>query len=211
MARRKLDLLGQSFGKLTVVAEAPSRKTPRGSMPAYWLCRCVCGTEREVASRSLVRGRTRSCGCSTNKTHGGTYTSEYRTWCAMRARCQNANNKNYFRYGGRGIGIDPRWGNFENFLADMGTRPPDTTLERLNNEAGYGPGNCVWATVIEQANNRRSNRLVTFNGATRTVTQWAHETGLSRNVIQLRLRHGWDVERALTASVRLRKSRSTAR
>lgn len=121
-------------------------------------------------------------------------------WRAMIARCHNPKAQNFAYYGGRGIAVCDRWReSFDNFLADVGFRPgPDYTLDRRNNDGPYSPGNCGWATKTEQARNRRSNHILEFMGARKSLTEWAETTGLPAATIEQRLRKlKWTVERAL--------------
>jgi len=134
-----------------------------------------------------------------NSTHGLSDTPEYHTWCALRKRCQNPNDPAYHHYGGRGISVHPSWADFTTFLNDMGQRPsPKHTLERLDNDGDYAPGNCKWETRKAQANNRRSSRLIAFNGETRTLSEWADFTGIKPRTIYQRLYNGWPIDQALT-------------
>jgi hypothetical protein len=125
---------------------------------------------------------------------------EYMVWVGIKTRCYNKNDHNYQKYGARGIQMCERWrDSFPNFLEDMGRRPSDDhSIERIENSGNYEPGNCRWATVEEQANNRRSSRIIEFNGHRRTLAQWARSTGLSQDALYMRLHKGWAVERALT-------------
>lgn len=127
-------------------------------------------------------------------------TPEYRTWTSVKQRCYNPNHTEYHRYGARGIKVCKRWRSFDNFFADMGERPSKNySIDRINNDKDYKPSNCRWATAKEQANNRRSNRLLTFNGKAQNMKQWATEIGIPYVTLYQRLsKQGWSVERALT-------------
>lgn len=127
-----------------------------------------------------------------------TKTPTHNTWAQMRQRCSDESCKDFERYGGRGIKVCARWQSFENFLEDMGERPKGMTLDRIDVNGSYEPGNCRWATPVEQSRNRRSNVFVTYGAATLTVAEWAERTGLERKTLEHRIRSGWDVERALT-------------
>lgn len=144
-----------------------------------------------------------------NYRHGhkpaGRASPEYITWNGMRARCTNPKNPNYDRYGARGVKVCDEWlTSFVTFLGDMGRKPtPQHSIERINNNGNYEPGNCRWATNKEQANNRRSSRLLTYNGLTQTVAFWAQLCGLRIGTLHSRLKSGWSVERALTTPIRV--------
>ena len=133
-----------------------------------------------------------------NRTHGGYGTPEHSSWRAMRDRCLNPNHVGWADYGGRGIQVCPRWLLFEKFLEDMGARPPQHTLDRIDTNGNYEPGNCRWATAEVQGANKRATIRLTLNGRTQTVMEWAKETGLSAPVIRRRVRRGWSHQRTLT-------------
>ena len=148
---------GQRFGRLTTIKKAESSsRNPR------WICICECGTVKSYQTSSLYRGLTKSCGCLQKElltTHGCFGTSEHKTWSAMIQRCHNPKSQAFKNYGGRGITVCERWRIAANFLEDMGPRPEGMTLERINNDRGYEPGNCKWATPTEQARNTRVIKL----------------------------------------------------
>jgi hypothetical protein len=152
-------------------------------------------------SHNIIHGH---AGCGW-KEHGGSPT--YISWLSMRKRCSDPSHDNYRLYGGRGIKVCERWLNsFENFLADMGERPKGRFLEREDNDGNYKPSNCKWATRSEQARNRRTNHLLTFQGRTQPLIAWAEETGISRLTLRSRLREGWSTERALQEPTNLDRS-----
>ena len=124
-------------------------------------------------------------------------TKTYNTWRAMKERCLSKNNKEYKRYGGRGITICEEWLTFINFYKDMGERPEGKTLDRINNNGNYCKENCRWATIEEQCNNRRSSRFIFYQGKRQTLTQWERELKLNSNIISRRLNRGWSIEAAL--------------
>ena len=158
-----VDITGKRFGDWTVLAIRPERKRRgRRVVAVLWLCRCDCGTERIVWGTNLRLGRSASCGCRVakrNTKHGharkGKVTSAYKCWVRMLQRCFNPNGTHYPNYGARGIKPCERWLKFENFYADMGDPPPGLSIDRINVNGDYEPGNCRWTTPAEQARNRR--------------------------------------------------------
>lgn len=209
--RIRKDLTGKRFGRLLCL-EAVSRSiTPNGTSVFKWRCQCDCGKECNVTGQNLRRGYTRSCGCLLREsvkygsiTHGMRRTPTYKVWAGIIQRCTNPNEAHYKDYGGRGIGVCDRWLNsFENFLEDMGEKPPGLWIERTDNNKGYEPGNCRWATIKEQANNKRNNRKITAFGKTQTLAQWSDEIGIGASSISARIMVlGWTPERAVSAPLR---------
>lgn len=200
---RYTDLTGKTFGRLV-----PFRHEIVGGKQVYWFCKCSCGKEKRVMAQPLVLGSTRSCGClndevrRANATHGATrnakHSPEYTCWHSMKQRCSNPNNLRYARYGGRGITVCESWLEFAPFLQHMGPRPSlKHTIERIDNNLGYSPINCIWATKAEQNRNNSRNRFFTFRGEKLCVADWMIRTGLKHATIHNRLKY-WSVERALT-------------
>lgn len=191
-----MSIIGERFGRLVVVSA--------GSRAGQWICQCDCGNQKEAAKGNLTAGRTKSCGCLRKErpngtTHGSTGTLTHRRWLSMRRRCLDSSQPYYPNYGGRGITVCARWDQFENFLSDMGECPsPAMTLDRIDSNGNYEPANCRWATSKQQCRNTRKNRLLTLNGETMCVADWAERTGIKAQAILNRLRYGWTVERALT-------------
>lgn len=157
-----------------------------------------------------------ACRSLSYRTHGETSRSgqkpstEYTIWIAMKKRCFNVASDAYPQYGGRGITVCEAWRNsYERFLFDVGRRPsPSHTLDRIDNDGSYEPGNVRWATRSEQQRNRRVNHVLTLNGVTRCIAEWADVTGIAFHVLSARLKKGWSIERMLNTPVAQRRSRS---
>lgn len=190
-------LHGERFGRLVVLSAQGTQRH----------CICDCGNNCTVRAGALTAGYNKSCGClyaESRKTvarrhgaaSGGGHTRAYKAWAAIRQRCLNPKDKRYPHYGGRGITVCDQWlESFEAFYRDTGDPPPLYSLERRDNNAGYSPGNCLWATVAVQNRNTRRNRKITWRGRTQTLTDWAAEFGLPVNTLRYRLaRADWDAE-----------------
>lgn len=198
-----IDLTGNRYGRWLVIELAD--KTNSNGM--LYKCKCDCGMEKNVLGRSLKAGKSKSCGCwqkdleSRYRKHGCYKTPEYSTWQAMKERCYNENNRSYKHYGGKGITVCDRWlESFENFYEDMGKKPfPDHSIDRIDNSGNYEPGNCRWATYIEQNNNTSRTRLFTVNGQEKKIIELAKENGISQALIQHRLLRGKNIETAIKA------------
>ncbi len=198
-------------GRLQVISRAGSARQAKCTF-ATWNCICECGTECVIRGASLRNGTTKSCGClqseaarengvATTK-HGMHGTPEHRAWQSMIARCTNPKATGYEYWGGRGIRVCVKWReSFSAFLEEVGRRPSARhSLGRIENGGHYEPGNVRWETQAQQQNNRRSNRHLTVNGVTKTLSQWAASTGLLPETIASRLdRRGWPPELAVVA------------
>jgi hypothetical protein len=207
------------YGKLTVLGES-DKSSPRRR---YWRVQCICGTIKDVVADSVKRGDITSCGCQravrghnqglANRTHGLSGTREYFVHKAMMARCYDPKQTRWERYGGRGIAVCIGWHDLTNFYEDMAPRPTDKhTLERIDNDGNYSCGKCIeclandwpknvkWATKAEQSRNNSRTRLITFNGKTQCVMDWAIELGISYSGLKKRLAQ-WPIEKALTMPV----------
>lgn len=212
MAKPKNITTGDRVGRWTVLEQTEMRYYPSGAQQLFRMCRCDCGTEQWVGDYKLRIGHSRSCGChraevTTERSlkHGysrrGKRAPIYGIWRNMISRCTNPNVADYARYGARGIGVCERWMIFENFLEDMGEPPEGLTLDRVNNNLGYAKENCAWHTPVEQARNRGGKRkpvMLTFEGSTLTIKEWALRLGVSFKMLRGRYYAGWSVEEILT-------------
>ena len=204
---------GQRFGRLTVL-----RKAAKTDERLRWVCQCDCGVVKDILSFHLTRKppSTVSCGCyhaelfesiagRSYPTHGMSGSYVYGCWLAMKDRCGRKSHPHYARYGGRGIAICKPWLSFENFYADMGD-PPSTqhSIDRIDNDGPYEPGNCRWVTAKQQARNRCNNRLLTHNGKTLCLAGWSESTGILNTTIRERLRRRWTTKEALETPVERR-------
>ena len=212
-----IDMVGFRSGKLTAVVKAKGKNSKR----AYWLCRCDCGRNRIVMGKYLRGREVKSCGCLNRQPlkgprfkHGhantGKITGTYISWSGMIQRCVNPKNNQYFRYGAQGIQVCTRWLNFENFLRDMGPRPPGKTLDRIDGTSDYRSGNCRWATPKEQSSNSSRPKFITYLGRTQNLTEWAKEIGISSGTLSYRLKK-WTTEKTLTLKLRSRERDSIGR
>lgn len=198
---KAIDLTGRVFGRLTVVARH-SENTPGGQ--ARWVCQCSCGGSSVSRGLALRSGKTNSCGClraesiagvgrTVNRRHGMRHSPLYAVWRGMVVRCEQVGSPQFHRYGGRGITICEAWRSFQNFYNDFGcTRPgPTHSIDRIDNDKGYEPGNVRWATPSIQQNNRSDNRRIEHNGESLTMAQWGRRLGVTKSTIRHRLLRGW--------------------
>lgn len=211
--------IGTRFGRLVVAGEAGPATHPSGQSHRRMKCRCDCGVEVAVLLPSLRNGNTKSCGCfsferrgQTHLTHGqakkGKQSPNYRMWARVKSRAVTGSTPDSYHWLGRGITMYEPWTNsFEAFddwvTENLGEKPKGHSLDRINNDGNYEPGNLRWATAKEQSNNRRDNQLIIFNGITRTTAQWAEELGMNKQTLWGRLfNSNWPVDKALTTPVR---------
>ena len=192
VGKPRSSLIGEVFGRLIVLDEAPKRGKHR-----HWRCRCACGNFTEAADTNLRRGKTQSCGCfwngmpspSTPYQRRFSKTRTYHIWTSARARCHNPRHDKFAYYGGRGIEMCARWrDDFYAFVEDMGECPDGLTIERNDNDGNYEPGNCRWATRSEQRRNRKDFVPVEYEGQKLTLTEYAAIIGVSRHTARRRLR-----------------------
>lgn len=209
-AHNFIDLTGTRFGRLTVIEVSERGK------PVKWMCLCDCGNQKSIAGYRLKNRQTQSCGClhseTTKKlftTHGATVarkiSKEYRAWFLAKDRCYNPNSPSYENYGGRGIGMCDEWrSDFVKFYDYIGKAPsPDHSIDRINNNGNYEPGNVRWATKTEQAQNRRmrKNTGLTIDGETKTVLEWESHFDFTKGFLQNRLSKGWCVNCSVTIPI----------
>lgn len=202
------ELIGQKFGRLTVVARGEN--APNGK--ARWICDCDCGKRKEksVTTYDLVSGKVKSCGClykesneGRNITHGRSRSRLYRIWLGMKRRCKVHEN-----YCGKGVSVCEEWNEFKPFydwsLANgyIG----HLTIDRKDNNKGYSPDNCRWATMKEQQNNRTNNIRITVNGEEKTISEWSEITGIRKATLEWRVKHQW-AENELFMPVNLNNAR----
>lgn len=195
-----IDLIGQKFGRLVIIRKI--NNDLRGNH--RWICQCDCGKKTIVLGNNLRNNNTRSCGCLRTK-HGnskvGKISKTYKSWQQMVQRCTNINNPRFKDYGNRGIKVCRRWMKFVNFLEDMGERPLDKCIDRINNDGNYCKSNCKWSTSKQNSRNRRDHRIVIFNGKTQCLASWADETGIRANTLLYRINNGWSIQEAFTTPV----------
>ena len=202
--------IGQKYGRLLVL-ECVNHDKERGAY--YFKCLCDCGDTSVVREDCLKTGNTKSCGCyyretrGVNKTHGMWNTRTYKIWSGMKARCTSEDKKHHL-YAGKGVKVCDRWLQFVNFLEDMGECQEGLTIDRIDGNGDYCPGNCRWATPKEQANNSAANHIVNYLGESLNIGQWAERMGIKANTLVYRIKRGWPVDKALTTPVQHRASQS---
>ena len=211
------DLTGQRYGRLVV--EKLDYKDRYGQI--HWRCRCDCGNYTSVVTTRLNSGKTQSCGCISREriislskarsTHGKSGTRIYHIWQKMKQRCYNEHIDGYKYYGGRGIIICDEWrNNFEFFYkwSISNGYTDKKTIDRIEVNGNYEPSNCRWVTSKEQANTRRSNRIINYKGESKSMKQWADEKGIGYNALCIRIKKGWSIEKALETPVKKVRKRN---
>ncbi len=187
-----------TFFELTYLGEAGVNQHQQ----RLWHMRCSCGKETTVLASRARTGKTKSCGhlrtLAYNRTHGQRRTRLYSIWCNMRARCGNKNRPAHKNYGGRGIVVSPLWSDFSVFAMHVGEPPtPTATLDRIDNESGYVPGNVRWAERRTQARNTRQNQWVTIDGRTQSLYDWCEEVGIAPGSVYRRVKQGESFQSAI--------------
>jgi len=212
----KIDLTGNRYGRLTVIEYVYTK-----NRKPHWRCRCDCGNETIVSGSNLRYGVTKSCGCleeenrkrhvEESRKHGESYTRLHKAWTHMKYRCHNPKAKGYEIYGGRGITVCEEWDGehgYENFSqwAKNNGYEDGLTLDRIDVNGNYEPNNCRWSTAETQANNRRTNVILTANGVSKTRAEWCRERGINYGTVVDRMKNGWTAEEALEFAERPQKS-----
>ena len=201
------DITGRTVGRLTVLSRAKSAK----DHSTRWLCQCACGNTTIVRRQHLVNNATKSCGCLQREavirmstTHNCRKDKLYQVWNTMVHRCHNPKYKGFHNYGARGITVCDEWrASVKTFIkwANKNGYREGLQIDRKNNDGNYEPANCRFTTRTQNQRNTRSNHLLTLNGTTRCMSEWAEVTGINAATIRDRLRRGWTEERALTTPV----------
>ena len=205
-----VDITGKRYGNLVVIKRVEN--APNGV--AVWECLCDCGNTVTVRGGNLKSGAVKSCGCRRKNAkptlrHNMSNSKLYRTWAAVKRRCNTPSDKNYKNYGGRGIKMCEEWNNsFEAFMnwAISNGYSDSLTIERIDVNGNYCPENCTWIPANEQQNNRRTCYSITYNGKTQTLIDWCSELNLPYKLIHNRIHKlGWKFERAISEPVHIEK------
>ena len=193
----RINLKDKIFSGWTVVSEATPIKCKSGKPIRVWNCICKCGTKVIVRQSALISGGSKGC-VYCPKTHGLTNHVLYNIWQHIKDRCNNTDSKDYKDYGGRGIRMCERWNDLTLFIEDMfPTYNIGLSIGRIDNNLGYTPLNCKWETSKEQANNRRSNKIIKYQGKNYTIKELSEKTGIIYNTLWFRLKRGWSITEAI--------------
>lgn len=206
----KKNLIGQKFGRLTVIEQSKNDRLGN----RQWLCKCDCGNTKIIRTHDLKTGKVQSCGClrlerlkKALTKHGQSDTKLHQVYFKMKGRCYNPKDKNYKDYGGRGIKVCDEWKNdfisFYQWAINNGYKE-GLTIDRIDNNGNYETSNCKWATMKEQCRHRRNTRWIEYNGRIQCIETWAEEYNMSRKALDYRLRAGWSIEKALTTPIQQR-------
>jgi len=195
---------GDRFGKLVYLGEDGKHILPCGAGLRRIKVRCDCGRELSMMLSNIRNAGSTTCGCDRDNaakermtTHGMVRTKTYKSWAHMKERCGNPNEKRFCDYGGRGITVCERWCKFENFLADMGEIPSGKSIDRIDNDKGYSKGNCKWSDRTEQGRNKRNNIIITYQGNTMVLSEWAEKLGIGYHTLRMRIKKGFPLGDAL--------------
>lgn len=206
------DISGKRFDRLVAIRYAGKSKRKQ----TLWECKCDCGNMVIVHQQNLISGHTKSCGCynreiavERNTIHGDTNTRIYHIWHDMMYRCYGEKHKSYYLYGGKGITVCEEWKEYQNFKnwAIGNGYADDLSIDRKDNEKGYEPSNCRWATDLQQANNTSRNKLYVINGKSDTIANLCRKYNVSYATASSRIRRGWDIKAALETPVKKKKGR----
>lgn len=212
IGRRYAELSGKRFGKLLVLYRV--NQTEDGDHAPLWKCQCDCGNTVKVKSGNLMSGKTNSCGCirrektsllgRSRRIYSATEKRLHSIWIDMLRRCENPSNKDFHNYGARGITVFNEWHTFEAFKvwSFENGYASGLSIDRINVDGGYSPSNCRWATVMEQANNKRNTRFVNYNGEKISIANLAKKKNISYPTLLARIKAGWNVEDAVSKPVR---------
>ena len=211
------DLTGKRFGRLTVIGFDRYEKS---SHSARWVCKCDCGKKKSVLASCLKAGQTTSCGCfaseqksKRSRTHGiGNSDRLYRIWSGMKSRCYSQSDRNFKRYGARGIEVCQEWQtdflSFRGWALSNGYKD-DLTVDRIDNNGPYSPSNCRWVDKAVQNNNRRSNAFIAYGGTTHTISEWAALTGIKPGTLAYRKSHGWSDDECIEVPISQSNNQTT--
>ena len=205
MEKRKIDVdkeIGKRYGRLTVVGFSHYKQYRTRNCTPYVKCVCDCGNEKTICLYSLLYGLTQSCGClvkdnNGKRTHGLSKTRLYNIYNDIKRRCNNSNRKEYHNYGGRGISMCEEWKSdflkFYEWSLENGYQD-NLSIDRIDVNGNYDPNNCRWTDAMTQANNKRVNHFVTYNGETHTLAEWSRIKNISSSCIRHRISCGWNLE-----------------
>lgn len=212
IGRKYTELSGKRFGKLLVLCRI--NRTEDGDNAPIWECKCDCGNMTKVKSGNLMNGKTNSCGCIRRKNtselgrsrrvYSETEKRLRSIWTDMLRRCEKPSNKDFHNYGARGIVVCNEWHSFDTFKewSFENGYASSLSIDRVDVNGDYSPSNCKWATVTEQANNKRNTQFVNYNGEKISVANLSREKGVSYPTLLSRIKAGWDIETAVSKPVR---------